>query len=763
MDFFVNAYRTPPFLLPIYLAAAQRYGVPWQVLAAINEVESDYGYDLSVSSAGAEGWMQFLPAEWLSFGVDATGAGLRDPYNPADAIFAAARYLAAAGGARDLPAAVYAYNHSASYVESVMLRTRLLAGTPQSLIGGLGAIVNGRFPVLGGGAHAATPVWAAGSPAGAGRSTSADVGGRPGPTLAPPPAGAGVAGGLASRPTVVGAIVTASGGSPVDAVQQAEVVRRGRNKTLGRFIELHDAYGDAYTYARLGLVAERYGTASPARRGPPARRAPGGGPPATRLVPLRTGGWVPPGTVLGRVSGAGAPASAHFLFEIRPAGAAPIDPRPVLQAWQLLGETEGHAQQGTQPLFGPNASGALIGEILLMSQSQLEARLLSDPRVRIYACGRADIAAGRIDRRVLRALDFLLSSGLYPTVSALQCGRGSLAMPATRSQHARGDAVAISAFNGAPIRGAQGPASLAALAIRRLLALPPAFRPQQIVRPAGLRAAAGAAIERGSAARLDVAFTPAGPPLATHPLGRPQRAAAKRAAAPAKGQAGGSAASGAPEPAPTLSAAQWRRLIARISRFPQPQVASAPTSAAVPDSSSSPPPAAAAPALLPPPSQSRSPVAPSDSAPPSANISARPSVNEWAATLAAPPSASAVGVLAVEPGLALEAEASGEVNGAILREFVTLRATGVPAQVRSITFERSPAEAEQWTAIRNEGPTSTHTSFRTMQAPNGLYDLRVIVTDAQGAKHVATLRDRLLANKSPPHPGAHAAAWRGRT
>ncbi len=45
--------------------------------------------------------MQFLPDEWLAYGVDANGVGLRDPYNPADAIFAAARYLAAAGAATE--------------------------------------------------------------------------------------------------------------------------------------------------------------------------------------------------------------------------------------------------------------------------------------------------------------------------------------------------------------------------------------------------------------------------------------------------------------------------------------------------------------------------------------------------------------------------------------------------------------------------------------------------------------------------------------
>jgi hypothetical protein len=128
--FFIESFRIPPFLLPIYQAAGTAYGIPWQVLAAINEVETDYGRDLSVSSAGAEGWMQFLPAEWAQYGVDANGDGFKDPYNPADAIFAAARYLRAAGGSSNIRAAVFSYNHSQAYVSSVMLRAQLLGGTP---------------------------------------------------------------------------------------------------------------------------------------------------------------------------------------------------------------------------------------------------------------------------------------------------------------------------------------------------------------------------------------------------------------------------------------------------------------------------------------------------------------------------------------------------------------------------------------------------------------------------------------------------------
>ena len=92
-NFFIDKFRIPPFLLPIYQAAGIEYGVRWEVLAAINEIETDYGRNLNVSSAGALGWMQFMPATWKTYGVDANRDGSKDPYNPVDAIFAAARYL----------------------------------------------------------------------------------------------------------------------------------------------------------------------------------------------------------------------------------------------------------------------------------------------------------------------------------------------------------------------------------------------------------------------------------------------------------------------------------------------------------------------------------------------------------------------------------------------------------------------------------------------------------------------------------------------
>ena len=117
------------------------------MLAAINEIETDYGRNLNVSSAGALGWMQFIPSSWRTYGVDANNDGEKDPYNPVDAIFAAARYLKAAGGEHNLRRAIFAYNHADWYVDSVMLRARLIAGLPADLVGSLTGLTQGHFPV----------------------------------------------------------------------------------------------------------------------------------------------------------------------------------------------------------------------------------------------------------------------------------------------------------------------------------------------------------------------------------------------------------------------------------------------------------------------------------------------------------------------------------------------------------------------------------------------------------------------------------------
>jgi murein DD-endopeptidase MepM/ murein hydrolase activator NlpD len=107
-------------LLPIWQGAAQAYGVPWSVLAAINKVESNFGQNMGPSSAGAIGWMQFMPDTWARWGIDANGDGVADPWNAEDAIYSSARYLAATGGAADISGAVFSYNHAQWYVDEVL-------------------------------------------------------------------------------------------------------------------------------------------------------------------------------------------------------------------------------------------------------------------------------------------------------------------------------------------------------------------------------------------------------------------------------------------------------------------------------------------------------------------------------------------------------------------------------------------------------------------------------------------------------------------
>ena len=237
-NFVIDKFRVPPFLLPIYQAAGIQYGVRWEVLAAINEIETDYGRNLSVSSAGAVGWMQFLPSTWRTWGVDGNHDGRKDPYNPVDAIFAAARYLHAAGYSQDVRRAIFAYNHADWYVDSVLLRARLIAGVPADLIGSLTGLTEGHFPVYA-------------------RARYAD-------DLAEQQATARVSAGQnaarldSSSAGRHGIDIFARSGAPVIAVNDGVIKAIGNSPSLGRYVVLQDVYGNRYTYAHLGSVARLY-------------------------------------------------------------------------------------------------------------------------------------------------------------------------------------------------------------------------------------------------------------------------------------------------------------------------------------------------------------------------------------------------------------------------------------------------------------------------------------------------------------------------
>jgi Transglycosylase SLT domain len=237
-NFIIRKFRVPPFLLSIYQAAGIEYGIRWEVLAAINEIETDYGRNLNVSSAGAVGWMQFMPATWQTYGTDGNKDGRKDPYNPVDAIFAAARYLAAAGYSEDVRGALFAYNHADWYVDSVLLRARLIAGVPADLIGSLTGLTEGRFPVYARARYAD------------------DLAERA--LLKRVSRGENAANIVESSDTRRSIDIFARRGAPVVAVNDGVIKKVGRNERLGRYVTLQDVYGNRFTYAQLGEVSRFY-------------------------------------------------------------------------------------------------------------------------------------------------------------------------------------------------------------------------------------------------------------------------------------------------------------------------------------------------------------------------------------------------------------------------------------------------------------------------------------------------------------------------
>ncbi|MFI6350199.1 NlpC/P60 family protein [Streptomyces sp. NPDC050560] len=116
----------PAGMLALYQRAAPTCpGLPWTLLAAIGKVETDHGrHPTMVSTAGAVGPMQFLPSTFQHYArpVPPGGKNPPTPWDPTDAVYAAARLLCANGArnGKNLRAAIYAYNHATWYVDKVL-------------------------------------------------------------------------------------------------------------------------------------------------------------------------------------------------------------------------------------------------------------------------------------------------------------------------------------------------------------------------------------------------------------------------------------------------------------------------------------------------------------------------------------------------------------------------------------------------------------------------------------------------------------------
>jgi cell wall-associated NlpC family hydrolase len=131
------AQTIPTRIKALYVAAANRYRIPWQLLAGIGMAETRHGRNNHTSSAGAQGLMQFMPATFAAYGVDGNHDGLRDIHNDADSIFSAASYLTHSGvthGARGVVRALWAYNHSVSYRNDVLYYAWSYAGTAGQIV-----------------------------------------------------------------------------------------------------------------------------------------------------------------------------------------------------------------------------------------------------------------------------------------------------------------------------------------------------------------------------------------------------------------------------------------------------------------------------------------------------------------------------------------------------------------------------------------------------------------------------------------------------
>src|SRR6185312_11760427 len=210
---------------------------------------------------------------------DALNAGYADPYNPVDAVFAAARYLRAAGAAKDLRRAILAYNHSEEYVDSVMLRAKLISTYPKPVVATLTGLVDGRPPVDGKVFEwGALPAEASPSNATAGAqpatsgttATEAAAASPASAAKASSPAAAAAARLAHAAPKIRTVGLTSAANAKVVAVEDGKVVGLGVSRKLGRYIVLRDVYGDLFAYTELGSIAPSYKLAKPSKDNTPS-------------------------------------------------------------------------------------------------------------------------------------------------------------------------------------------------------------------------------------------------------------------------------------------------------------------------------------------------------------------------------------------------------------------------------------------------------------------------------------------------------------
>ena len=106
------------------------------------------------------------------------------------------------------------------------------------------------------------------------------------------------------------------------------------------------------------------------------------------------------------------------------------------------------------------------------AKERLTQRLLENEDVWVYAGGRDDLAAGRVDVRVVVLLGYLAERHESLLVSSLFSGHRTFARPGVVSAHVYGHAVDIAAVGGTSIAGHQQPGGPTEATVRSVLLLP---------------------------------------------------------------------------------------------------------------------------------------------------------------------------------------------------------------------------------------------------------------------------------------------------
>ena len=431
-----------------------------------------------------------MPATWAAYGVDANRDGHKDPFNPVDAIFAAARYLARGrrrrptSGARSSPTTTPTGTST-----PCSMRAEIIGGLPGDLIGSLTGLTQGRFPIYGASrrypgqvderARRAEAGDAAMRRASPNRAAAARcvIRARPG-------AGAVIAVND-GRVVRIGKTRSASGASSSSRTSTATPTPTG---TCGKIAATYPAPTDQRGRCRAEAADRQGARRLPRRRRPgPRRRRRDPRTPATSAAvaqaasrrprsPRRQGAPVRPpdapqrrrrghaaaprparrprrrrrsgstGATTGQAASNAAPAwwpapswaarprqargaRPHLLqFEVRPAGhgAPRIDPKPILDGWQLLESTAIYGARERRPVLRRRRREPRDDRPAhAHGQGELAAACSPTSRIKVYGCGRRDIRTGQVDRRVLATLVYLAASGLDPTVTSLRCGHST--------------------------------------------------------------------------------------------------------------------------------------------------------------------------------------------------------------------------------------------------------------------------------------------------------------------------------------------------